>query len=96
MTVETRDKRVVSMEETMVWTSPRTAMRASTSSIARGTTVPATAGTMVWIALLSETAMLARADSTCGATDVVTSDAMAPARDLTSAGKGKMDWGNTY
>ena len=89
--METRDKRVVSMEETTVWISPRTAIRASTSSIARGTTVPVTAGTMVRIVLLSETTMLARADSTCGATDVVTSDAMAPARGLVSVGRGKMN-----
>jgi hypothetical protein len=27
---------------------------------------------------------------------VVTSDAMAPATDLASVGKGKMDWANTY
>jgi hypothetical protein len=71
--------RALSMDDTIVWISPRAVMRASTSSIASGTTVPATAGMMVRIVLLRETAMLPSADSTCGATAVVTSDAIAPA-----------------
>lgn len=76
------DMRVVSIEETMLWISLRAVMRASTSSTARGMTVPVTAGTIVRTVLLRATAMLMRDDSTVGTTDVVTSDAMPAAREI--------------
>lgn len=56
--------------------------RASISSIARGTTVPVTAGTTVRIVLLRDVTMPTRAVLTCGTTDVVTSPAMEPAGEL--------------
>lgn len=72
---------MVSIDETMLSTSPRTAMSASTSSIARGMTVPVTAGTIVRTVLLSERTMFPRVDWTLGTTPVVTSDAMVAARE---------------
>ena len=87
------DLRVVSIEETMLWMSPRAVMRASTSSTARGTAVPVTAGTTVRTVLLRATAMLTRDDSTVGTTDVVTSEAMSEAGEIErQQGSSQGDW----
>ena len=77
-----REVRVDSISERMLWMSVRTLIRASTSSIARGTTVPVIAGRMVRMVLFRLTAMLTKEASMVGATAVVVSDATEEARGL--------------
>jgi hypothetical protein len=70
------DIRVVSMNETILFMSPRAVMRASTSSGVKGTSVPVTAGTIVRIVLFRANAMCVRNDSAVATTLVLTSDAI--------------------